>query len=278
MPELPEVETIARGLHDLLVGKRCTGLHAGWKKLFEPSFAAVNRAVVGRLLTDVTRHGKYLFLEFGGLDDARKPSRLMLHLRMTGQLFTIADFQPDKHVHAQFSFGEQNIWWRDIRKFGRIALLKEGAKADPPANIGPDMLKIGFTEWLRRLSQRQAPLKNLLLNQQIASGIGNIYADEALYRAGIHPLTTPFSLQAEELKRLFQSIRHILRLAIRYQGTTFSDFVDFSGRPGNFRRRLQVYGRTNEACYRCGTPISRLKLAGRSAHFCPVCQSETTHP
>ncbi len=272
MPELPEVETIAAGLREQLAGQRCTGLTAKWKPIFQPSFNAVRRAVVGRRLAAITRHGKFLFLHFDSGDTSSGKILLSLHLRMTGQIFTRPEYQPDKHVHAVFSFGERRIWWRDIRKFGRIALVPAGAPP-LPAHIGPDMLTIDFESWWQRLAGRRAPLKNLLLDQSIASGIGNIYADEALFRAGLHPRATPVSLAEPQLRRLYRGLRGVLKLAIRHHGTTFSDFVDFSGRPGNFRRKLQIYGRRGEPCRRCGTPIERIKLAGRSAHFCPQCQA-----
>ncbi len=274
MPELPEVETIAQGLRDQLVGYNCTGLNADWKSIFTPSFAVIRRTIVGKTLTTVSRQGKYLFLDFGSFEEGGDTIRLMLHLRMTGQIFTAPDYQPDKHVHAHFSFEDRNIWWRDIRKFGRITLLTEKDRGEVMQHIGRDMLEITFAQWYRQIAHRNAPLKNLLLNQQIASGIGNIYADEALFRAGLHPCTTPAAITEEKLKTLFKASRNILRLAIRHHGTTFSDFVDFSGKPGNFKRRLQVYGRTGERCNLCKTPIVRLKLAGRSAHFCPQCQTE----
>lgn len=274
MPELPEVETIARGLRSQLVGHRCTDLNADWKKIFNPSFALIRRAVVGQILTEVSRQGKYLFLNFGKQEGSDDTILLMLHLRMTGQIFTASDYKPDKHVHAHFSFNDRDIWWRDIRKFGQITLLTDKNRKKALQTIGPDMLQISFKEWRERIAHRKAPLKNLLLNQQIASGIGNIYADEALFSAGLNPLCAPVALADAELKTLFKAIRSILRLAIRHNGTTFSDFVDFSGKPGNFKQRLQVYGRTGEKCNRCQTKITRLKLAGRSAHFCPHCQTE----
>ncbi len=270
MPELPEVENVARALRATVQGRRLTALRARHAGSFAPSPAAVRRSAVGRVLTDVHRHGKYLLLTFRGDDGGE--GYVMLHLRMTGQLFFRPDYRPDRHVRAVLDFGGRRVFYRDLRKFGRWTVVEDPRRPAAMAHIGPDMLQVRFREWDRRAARRRAPWKAVLLDQTVAAGLGNIYADEALFRAGLHPLLTPVATPPAERRRLFDAARGVLRLAIRHGGTTFMDFVDFHGRPGNFRRKLRVFQRQGEPCRRCGAVIERIRVAGRSTHFCPQCQ------
>lgn len=270
MPELPEVESVARGLRSLLIGRRLTGLKAHWAGCLEPSPRAVRAAIVGKTLESVHRHGKYLLLSFGG--EGAAPAHLMVHLRMTGQFLIDPPDKPDHMVRASLDFDGVPAYFRDQRKFGRLSLVEDGIAPACMAHIGPDMLLVGLSEWRDRFAHRKSPLKAALLDQGIASGIGNIYADEALFRAGLHPLRRPCDLDAEEVRRLHRAIKGVLRLAIKHGGTTFMSFRDFNGRPGNFRRKLRVFQRGGEPCRDCGTTIEKIRVAGRSTHFCPECQ------
>ncbi len=276
MPELPEVESVAQALRLNLQDRRCTGLRVRFGGVLEPSPRAVRQAMVGRTLTGVRRHGKYLILEFGspGASAGDHLRRVMLHLRMTGQVFVLEDYRPDHHVHLTLDFEGRAVHYRDIRKFGRWCTVGADWRTRELAHIGPDMLQVRFARWYPVVARRRAPIKSVLLDQGVAAGLGNIYVDEALFRAGVHPLARPADLSREVLHTVLREARSVLRLAIRHGGTTFLNFTDFHGQPGNFRRKLRVYGRTGEACRRCGGRIERLVVGGRSAHFCGACQPE----
>ena len=281
MPELPEVESVAAALRLNLLGRPVTGLRVRFGGVFAPSARAVRAAILGKTLRAVHRHGKYLILSFAVDPSATDPNTtdltpayLMLHLRMTGQVFVLAGYRPDKHVHAVFDFDGLTVHYRDIRKFGRFTLVDDPRRPRAIAHVGPDMLEVRFAPWYRSIAHRRAPIKALLLDQGIAAGLGNIYVDETLFRARIHPAAAPSALTRTELREVLRSAKAVLRLAIRHGGTTFLNFTDFHGQPGNFRCQLRVYGRTAEPCHRCGTPVARLRIAGRSSHYCPNCQPE----
>jgi formamidopyrimidine-DNA glycosylase len=276
MPELPEVESVGRALAGALLGLRLDAIRARWAGAMRPSPAAARQALLGKRLVEVSRHGKYLFLDFASRRGARPTHQLMLHLRMTGQVFTDPDYRPDKHLRLSFDFEGRSVYYRDIRKFGGFDLLQGTPGREAIPHVGPDMLKIRYRDWLPRLARRRTCIKALLLDQGLAAGIGNIYADEALHRAGVHPATQPQLLTEGELRRIFDEARRVLRLGIRHGGTTFLDFRDFNGRPGNFRRKLRVFGRTGEPCPVCSLPVEKTRIAGRGTHFCPVCQPEPT--
>jgi formamidopyrimidine-DNA glycosylase len=269
MPELPEVENVAIALRTNLLGRRLTGLKVRFAGVLEQSPRRTRAALKGKRLETVRRHGKYLLLDFQG-DGG--DTHLMIHLRMTGQIFIIPDYQPDKHVHLVLDFEGLPVYYRDIRKFGRFTLVDGNRLPAAITHVGPDMLEVRFPEWYRRIAGRRAPIKAALLDQGVAAGLGNIYVDEALYRARIHPGAAPADLQREELQRVLREAKAVLRLAIRHGGTTFLNFTNFHGKPGNFRRKLRVYQRTGESCDVCGTTIERVVIAGRSSHYCPVCQ------
>jgi len=299
MPELPEVENVALALRECLAGRRLTAMEVRFAGVLEPGARAVKRAIVGGVLAEVRRQGKYLLLVFGDGDrcgediagygeamrgDASARSATIgrgsrravrLHLRMTGQIFVDPGFTPDAHTHLILDFDGLPVYYRDIRKFGRLTLVEadaDGNFAVAPPHVGPDMLEIGFAAWRARVSGRRAPIKAVLLDQGVAAGIGNIYADEALFRARVHPLAPAASLADPILRRVFDAARAVMRLAIRHGGTTYLNFVDFRGQPGNFRRKLRVYQRDGEPCRDCGATLARLVVAGRSSHFCPRCQ------
>jgi formamidopyrimidine-DNA glycosylase len=164
------------------------------------------------------------------------------------------------------------VHYRDIRKFGRFTLVEDGRYPAAIHHVGPDMLAVRFATWYPRIAGRRAPIKALLLDQGIAAGLGNIYVDEALFRAGVHPATPAADLARDELRTILRCGKAVMRLAIRHGGTTYINFTNFHGKPGNFRRKLRVYGRTGEPCRRCGAPLERMVVGGRSSHFCPACQ------
>ncbi len=270
MPELPEVENVAVALRASLTGRRLTGLRVKFAGVFEPNARAFRRAVVDKRLDGVHRHGKYLILTFDAAGPA--PAHAMLHLRMTGQVFVDPDYVPDKHVHAVFDFDGRPIFYRDVRKFGRWALVDDAVRPSAIDHVGPDMLKVRYAEWQAKVSRRKAPWKAVLLDQGVAAGLGNIYVDEALYRAGVHPLAVPADTDPAAARRIFDAAKGVLRLSIKHGGTTFMDFRDFHGKPGNFRRKLRVFQRQGEVCRRCGGVIEKTVVAGRGTHFCGGCQ------
>jgi formamidopyrimidine-DNA glycosylase len=273
MPELPEVENVGRALAADLNGRRLTGLRVRWGGVFEPSPAAVRAALVGRRLTGLHRHGKYLILRFSdGSAAAGADAFLMVHLRMTGQFLAQPDYRPDGHVHVTFDFDGRAVHYRDVRKFGRLTLVDHGTHPAALAHVGPDMLTVTAGDWLGRVRGRGAPFKSVLLDQGVAAGLGNIYADESLFLAGVHPLARPRDLDEDVLREVLRRAKQVLRLAIRHGGTTFLDFRNFHGQPGNFRRKLRVYGRAGEPCRDCGAAIERLVIGGRSSCWCPRCQ------
>ncbi len=271
MPELPEVENVALALRHHLKGRTLTGLKVKSSKVLGQCGTATRRALVGRALDGVHRHGKYLILNFS--DGLRPDTQLMIHLRMTGQIFILDGYIPDKHVHLIFDFDGLPVHYRDIRKFGRLELVDHPVSPLAISHVGPDMMVVTFKEWHRRIASRKAPMKAMLLDQGIAAGLGNIYVDEALFLAGIHPLARPVDLSEDQLRVVLRRCKQVLRNAIKHGGTTFMNFTDFHGKPGNFKSKLRVYGRSGEECSQCGAKIERLKIAGRSSCFCPSCQS-----
>jgi formamidopyrimidine-DNA glycosylase len=283
LPELPEVESVARALRQHLLGRACTGLRVRFPGVVEPSAAGLRRAMLGRVLQEVHRHGKYLILTFAkptpdGLPQvaADRPDDLthvMLHLRMTGQVVLEAPSR-DPHVHLECDFEGLPVCYRDVRKFGRWTVVDDAHHPARLAHVGPDMLDIRFDAWHDAVASRRAPFKAVLLDQGVAAGLGNIYADEALFRAGVHPLARPCDLPRETLREVLRCARAVLRLAIDHGGTTFLNFANFHGQPGGFRRKLRVYGRTGEPCRECRAPIERIVVGGRSTHFCPRCQAD----
>ncbi len=271
MPELPEVENVGRALRDCLTGKRLTGLKVSYPGVLGQSTATTRKALVDKTLDQVHRHGKYLILTFGKSTD--QPAHLMIHLRMTGQVFILPDYIPDKHVHVTFDFEGMDVHYRDIRKFGRLDLVDHGQYPEVIHHVGPDMLTVRFAQWHERIGHRSAPIKAMLLNQGIAAGLGNIYVDESLFLAGVHPLTRPCDLDKDTLKLVLKHAKRVLRLSINHGGTTFLNFTDFHGMPGNFRQKLRVYGRAGESCKKCGNVLESLRVAGRSSCYCPSCQT-----
>jgi formamidopyrimidine-DNA glycosylase len=270
MPELPEVETVARGLSQVMVGRTFTGVTVRWPRtIARPAVDQFARRIVGRQVLAVGRRGKYVRMT---LDEGY----LLIHLKMSGRLrVASADQVPDKHVHTVIDLdnGEQ-LWFRDVRKFGRVYLVDQPEEVT--GALGPEPLEDAFTlaDFRTRLSRRSGRLKSLLLNQEFLAGLGNIYADEALFAAGLHPLRRADTLSPDEEARLYGAIRSVLRDAVAGRGTTLDDggYRDSAGEPGAYQDRIFVYGRGGETCYRCQGVIERIVIGGRSSHFCPCCQ------
>jgi len=273
MPELPEVETVVRGLRQHAVGRTITAVQVAWHKSVEkPDIDAFVAGLVGRRITGADRRGKYILLY---MDNGMTMS---IHLRMTGRLFILPDGSPiGPHTRLVWTLNDgYDIHFDDQRKFGRVALLKPADLAVLHTRLGPEPLD-GLSPILlaERLHRRKIAIKSVLLDQGAVAGIGNIYADESLFYAGIHPQRPADSLSPDEIARLHDAIRHVLASAIKRHGTTLRDeqFKGLEGRMGDNQGYLAVFRCTGQPCPRCGTPIERIRLAGRSTHFCPRCQT-----
>ena len=274
MPELPEVETIRRGLLPHVVGRAITGfrLAPGASRVIRDvppdAFAA---RVTGRRIDDLTRRGKYLFFR---LDGNQPPFYLAVHLRMTGSLlYRRAGDPPDAYVRAVIALDDgSELRYADLRKLGQMWLVKSPEAA--VGALGPEPLDAAFTAAKLRetLSHRRAPIKAVLLDQRAVAGLGNIYTDEALFAARTHPLRMANALTDPEVARLHRAIRRVLNDALGNRGSSFRDYVDAAGREGRHQLRVKVFRRTGQPCYVCGTEIARIKVGGRSTHFCPRCQ------
>lgn len=273
MPELPEVETIVRGLQQEVIGSRIVGV------IVREDMLLANRdqkkfieTIAGRVIKSVKRRGKYIIIGLSG------NYSLVIHLRMTGKLLikpSEAGF--DKHSHVIFRLeGDRDLRFNNIRKFGRIYVVEgdNWQQAGSLSELGPEPLAHDFTvdKFKERISRRTTGIKSLLLKQDFIAGMGNIYTDEALYRAGISPYRSADSLTDKEITALYQAIRKVLKLGIKYNGTTFSDYVNSNGESGEFQEKLQVYQHDGEDCARCHHTIQKDKIAGRGSHFCPNCQ------
>lgn len=279
MPELPEVETVLRGLRNRALGRRIIGvevLHSGIIAGDADDFIS---RVNGRTFAAIQRKGKVLAAELAGAKNS-EPVYLILRLGMTGQV-TIPPLETplESHTHVRMAFegGREELRFRDVRRFGSMRCCTREEFETLFKSLGPDAQQASEEEFLRAMRGRRGAIKSWLLNQQGVSGLGNIYADEALFEAGIHPLAQPGHVSAESACRLYRAVQKVLKRAVNLQGTTFRDYIDIEGRPGNYLQRLRVYQKTGESCPRCGTPIRRVVIAGRSSHFCPHCQRRPRH-
>ena len=269
MPELPEVETIVRGLREPLVGRQFTGVRADWENLVaRPAVEEFKRGLVGQRVLGVKRRGKYLVFTLSG------GGSLIVHLRMTGRLLIKnSDDELDKHDHLVFELDDgRELRFNNVRKLGRVYLVDD--EDEIVGRLGPEPLDDYFApaDFTALLSGRRGKIKPLLLNQRFMAGVGNIYADEALFAARIHPERRADTLTAEEIERLYHAIRQVLAQGIRNRGTTFSDYRDAEGREGRNQEYLLVFRRTGQPCPRCGTPIERTVVGGRGTYFCLRCQ------
>jgi formamidopyrimidine-DNA glycosylase len=281
MPELPEVETVARGLQKSVAGRRILSVRLG-KTDFIDDPAALERELPGRQIEKVERYGKFMLLRLSARTDAVADSEngdveaasLLVHLGMTGQLAPSAAAQPSaKHTHVWFALDDgRELRYTDPRRFGRMAYLSGALLADELTAFGADPLLVSAEEFASRIRSRNAQIKALLLDQSVLRGVGNIYADESLWRAKIHPMRRGTELSTKQAQVLRRVLQDVLRKAILARGSSISDFLDAEGEPGEYQRHHRVYGREGKRCYRCGAAIRRVIVAGRSSHFCPKCQ------
>ena len=274
MPELPEVETIRSQLAPALAGRRFVAVRIDDARLTRPEGpAAVAAELVDEVVRDVRRRGKYLIFEFAS------GRHLLVHLRMTGSFQHPAAVRADPHRRASITLDDgSEVAYRDIRRFGTWTVLEPGELHDYlAARIGGEPLERAFTTaaFRRALAGRRTPIKAALLDQRAVAGVGNIYADEALWRARIHPQRPAGELDADEVSALRRAVRKALELGIARRGATLRDYRDAGGSSGRMQLEFQVYGREGEPCPRCGTPIEKIRAAGRGTWFCPSCQQLT---
>ncbi len=271
MPELPEVETIRYYLNGVVLGQRVQEVKHLDPRMVKSGVASgeeITRRLPGRMVKSIKRRGKFLFLEWDSGE------HLLVHLGMTGRLIWIPQDVPRvMHTHMVLGFGLFDLRLSDPRRFGRVGWLAAGEI--PGALLGVEPLGRQMTSRFlaSRLEGRTAPIKALLLDQRIIAGLGNIYVDESLFRARIRPDRPGGGLRLAEVARLTRAIRSVLRQAIAHRGTTFSDYVDALGHPGENQDYLWVYGREAEDCMRCGHPLTTQVISGRTTHFCARCQS-----
>jgi formamidopyrimidine-DNA glycosylase len=281
MPELPEVETIARGVHERVRGDRIVqAWFSGHREPFKTPPRSQSKGLEGRVFLAVHRTGKHIVCELGAargsllVESAGKPAaQWIVHLGMTGRLLVTAPDAPVAvHTHARLSLASgRELRFVDPRRFGRLEFRDLSRGADF-STTGAEPLTIGAKEFAALFRGRRLAIKAALLNQNLLAGVGNIYADESLFQAGIRPSRRSARLTRNELERLRLGLREVLEHAIRLGGSSVSDYVDADGARGFFQLEHCVYLRTGLPCRRCQTPIRRILLAGRGTHYCPHCQ------
>jgi len=277
MPELPEVETVRRSLESKVCGLTITTVRVITSQVARPgSFADFATALEGRAFTGFDRRGKYLLAHLnGGIS-------LVVHLRMTGRWVYCSPATPvPKHTHVIFLLSDGNeLRFTDVRRFGglEIVLTQDLGSYPSLVKLGVEPLGQDFTlDYLRQVTQgKSTKIKALILDQTRLAGLGNIYADEALFLAGIHPARSAGSMTTPELERLHTAIQTVLQAGIANKGTTFRDYVDGQGQQGQNQLSLKVYGRSGQTCLTCQTPLAKLKIGGRTTVFCPNCQENKT--
>ncbi len=271
MPELPEVETIKRDLAPTIVGRRFLDVTLNWPNMvLNPSPEAFSRRLVGQCIEGLDRHGKYLIIRLASGE------ALILHFRMSGSLLFASQGDHDAYCRAVFALDDGvRLCFRDPRKLGKMWLVDDENVV--VGGLGPEPLGPDFTPeaLARRLANRSAPIKALLCDQGLLAGVGNMYADEALFAAGIHPLREAKSLSAEEITRLHSALRQVLKEATDSHGATISDYWRPDGEAGTAQFVFKVAHRRGQPCPVCATPIERVPIRGRGSYFCPNCQKES---
>jgi formamidopyrimidine-DNA glycosylase len=273
LPELPEVETISRDLREKIVGHTIQRAEVFWEReIGYPNVPEFLEFIRERRIEDTGRRAKYVVIRLAN------NATLLVHLKMTGQLlYVAADDPPNPYTRVLFHLdGGMQLRFVDIRKFGRMYLVEADRLQDFPkiAELGPEPLEETFTlkAFGALLRRRKGRIKPLLMNQGFLAGMGNIYVDEALFRAGLHPLRSSATVKPKGRARLHQAIIDVLEESIANRGSSIDDYRDPAGQKGYHHVYLRVYGRTGEPCLVCGTPIRRILVAGRGTHFCPRCQ------
>jgi formamidopyrimidine-DNA glycosylase len=261
VPELPEVETVVRSISPYITGHVILHAEVFSRRVTRGDFAATTRGLTGKTIQKVRRQGKQIFLQLNrGI--------LYVHLGMTGKL--LWNGQRTKYARAIFELDNGTLIFDDIRQFGRVEYFPEIPEF--LARTGPDALTVGAAEFLERLKRHSGHIKPLLLNQSFIGGVGNIYADESLFAARIHPRARASRLSKLRAEELHRQIVAILELAIRHRGSSISNYVDADGAGGSYQQQHNVYGRKGKACPRCGAAIRRIVLGQRGTHYCPHCQ------
>jgi formamidopyrimidine-DNA glycosylase len=279
VPELPEVETVVRDLRPLLLGQRIAAVAQPPRRaLRRPWDTAWNERLLGRTITAVWRRGKWIILDLEGGE------HLVFHLGMTGQLTAVpAATELPEHTHLVFALAadgaseERQLRFRDVRRFGSATLFADREALEAffaRAGLGPEPFELKPADWRRRLAKTNRAIKAVLLDQGVVAGVGNIYADEALFQARLHPARRASDLEPAEAERLRRAVATVLRRAIERRGASIRDYVGGSGLPGGYQEEFLVYGRTGQPCPRCGTAIASMRLGGRSSHYCPACQQQ----
>ena len=277
MPELPEVETIANGVHARVQGQRIASLWTSGKpQTFKSAEAEIVDALTGATIDKVRRVGKTIVMTVKRGAKVQ-PTEFLIHLGMTGSLLVAQPEVPlPPHTHAVLALADRReIRFVDPRRFGRLSIHQPATDNLQPATYtgpGREPLTISLEDFIALFRGRKTPIKAALLNQSLLHGVGNIYADESLFRAGIRPLRHAGRLTRDELTRLRKALINVLRRAIKLGGSSVSDYVDAEGMRGYFQIEHKVYGRGGEPCTTCGTPIKKIVVGGRGTHFCPTCQ------
>lgn len=294
MPELPEVETIKRGLVEVIVGKTIASVQVRASKLFADAKERIDQALIGAIVVGIERRAKVLLIRLSST------WTLAIHLKMTGQIIVIGKGArhsfvgghpekvyeqdlPHKHTHIIIHFTDgTTLYFNDLRKFGWFRLYPGVSTGDllavedvfKSSKLGPEPFSDAFnlSYFAQAIKKRQIPIKTVLLNQTVVAGVGNIYADEALFRAKIKPTRLASSLTKQAIARLHPAITEVLQLGIDYGGTTMNSFRNVEGTSGQMREYLKVYGREGQPCTACGNPIERKKIGQRSSHYCSHCQ------
>lgn len=266
MPELPEVETVVRSLRPFITGRKIVNAEFTGLRVLIGSARKTAAALAGRKISGVERYGKFIAIRLE--HDSQAGGYLVVHLGMTGRL--LIDGELSKWTHAIFTLDRGVLLYEDPRQFGRIEYGDElPARV---AALGPEPLAIGLDEFTQRVKARKSPVKAVLLNQAVVRGVGNIYADEALFRAGVHPKRIAASLGNSRAERVYRAMREVLTEAIESRGSSVSNYVDAEGCQGSFQTEHRVYQRTGQPCVSCGAPIRRMLVAQRGTHYCPKCQ------
>jgi formamidopyrimidine-DNA glycosylase len=281
MPELPEVETIARGLHQRTAGDTIESVWLGKKPepLKSPAREIVEVLEGSRILR-VRRVGKHIVFDLARTGKTKRNAiqhgQWIVHLGMTGRMqVTTPDVELAKHTHVVATLASgREVRFVDPRRFGRLAVVRMDSQQATTGFAAPgyEPLESGAERFVSLFHVRKTPIKSALLNQKLLSGVGNIYADESLFRAGIRPRRRASSLTCEQLRKLHVAVQEVLREAIDLGGSSISDYVDADGEEGFFQLQHRVYGREGQPCQVCGTPVKRVVIAGRSSHYCSRCQ------
>jgi formamidopyrimidine-DNA glycosylase len=280
MPELPEVETIARGLHRRIAGDVIQSVWLGEKpETFKSSPREIATVLENSRIVQVRRVGKHIVIDLEKLRRKRNTgvehAQWIVHLGMTGRMqVTTPDIEVAKHTHAIAKLASgRELRFVDPRRFGRLAVVRRNSRAPGGfAAAGDEPLEAQAERFIELFQGRKTPIKSALLNQKLLSGVGNIYADEALFRAGIRPRRRAASLTGEQLRRLHNAVQEVLKEAIAAGGSSISDYVDADGEEGFFQLEHRVYGREGEPCLVCRRPVKRVVIGGRSSHYCNHCQ------